>query len=136
MPDHSQSKHTILKKNLGLDEENYDGFVFDMILHPKSISDTQKALQIQNQEFTALHTIFGNKFFDFQRELMLHSSKTELPRKRSLYDLPEENYILSKMFGGESKSEIICSVLLPELLFNRRFSSYYPRNHNWNKRTE
>ena len=119
------------------DEENDEevvSFVADMVPYLKSIPDAEEAslenerlraskilprkefLQVRDQELTALHTFLGDKFFNFQRELMPHFSRKIPPKERGLYDLPVENYTFSKMFGIKSHSEMICSVLLPELL--------------------
>ena len=107
----------------------------EQIHHLKSIPDTQQAslenerlgaskilarkefLQVRDRELTALLHFFGEKkFFDFQRELIPHFFKKVPAAERGLYDLPVENVPFSNMHGTKSRSEMICSILLPELL--------------------
>ena len=109
-------------------------FVADHVEYLKSLTDSQdetvnerlrassilsrgEFLQVQSTELKALVSFFGEKkFFSFQKVLLPHFSRKVPVQKRGLYDLPIENCTFSKMYGIKSHTEMICSILLPELL--------------------
>lgn len=82
----------------------------------KNIS-RKEFLQVRDRELTALFTFFGEKkLFSFQKELLPHFSWKVPSSERGLYDLPVQSYTFANMYGIKSFTEMICSVLLPELM--------------------
>ena len=88
-------------------------------------------LQLRDQELTALLSFFGeDKFFSFQKELIPHFYKKVPFRERGLFDLSVEPYTFLNMYGIKSISEMICCVVLPELM-----TQFLMKNEGINRNT-